>query len=195
MKQALNERILDAVPINTTAVFQGDSLFAKPVPMMLEKTRLILEAEAKPIIAVYTDADVNNAGRYLFRSDLLGPGQAWIVLPALPGCSPMDSPRQMVEGLMRIDTLIRDVDPQARVIVCAAGRASSYLVTVAAALGHHIRVGMEDTVWRWPHRGDKVESNLQALEMGKSLAEVLGRDVATFSEYREIMNLPAKHTP
>lgn len=191
MERALDARILDAVPINTTAVFNGDSLFAKPVPMMLEKTRLVLESGAKPIIAVYTDADVNNAERFLFRSDLLGEGQAWCVLPALPGCSPMENPRQMLDGLLRITSLIRDVDKAATILVCAAGRASSYLVTVAAVLGLHIRVGMEDTVWRWPHRQEKLESNLQALEAAKVIAGVVGRDVATFDQYREIMGMPA----
>jgi 3-keto-5-aminohexanoate cleavage enzyme len=192
MKEALQEGLLDAVPINTTAVFQGDSLFAKPVPLMIEKTRLVLAAGAKPIVAVYADADVSNADRYLFRSGLLGPGQAWCVLPALPGCSPMESPEQTVNGLLRFVQLIRDVDPEAVILVCAAGRASSYLITFAAALGLHIRVGMEDTVWRWPHRSEKLESNLQALESAKTLARVLGRQVASFAEYREIMQLP-KH--
>lgn len=189
MCRALEAGLLDAVPVNTTAVFQGDSLFAKPVPMMLEKTRLVLESGAKPIVAVYTDADVSNADRYLFRSGLLGTGQLWCVLPALPGCSPMDNPQQMVTGLLRFTALIADVDPDAVVMVCAAGRASSYLVTVAAALGLHVRVGMEDTVWRWPHRHERLESNLQAVSTAKALAEVLGRDVATFAEYRELVGL------
>jgi 3-keto-5-aminohexanoate cleavage enzyme len=191
MRRALDAGILDAVPINTTAVYTGDALFAKPVPMILEKTRLILESGAKPIIAVYTDADVSNAERYLYSSGLLCEGQAWCVLPALPGCSPMGSPRQMIDGLLRITALIRDVDPDAKILVCSAGRASSYLVTVAATLGLHIRVGMEDTVWRWPHRQEKLESNLQALETGQQIASIVGRRVATFAEYREIMGLPA----
>jgi 3-keto-5-aminohexanoate cleavage enzyme len=193
MQEALDAKVLDAVPINSTAVFQGDSLFAKPIPLLLEKTRMIIESGAKPIVAVYTDADVSNADRYLFQSGLLGEGQVWCVLPALPGCSPMDNPMQMVNGLLRFKALIEDVDPQAKILVCGAGRASSYLVTVAGALGLHLRVGMEDTVWRWPHRDDKLESNLQALESGKQIAEVLGRDVANFAEYREIVGLPAKH--
>jgi 3-keto-5-aminohexanoate cleavage enzyme len=193
MKEALDARLLDAVPVNTTAVFQGDALFAKPIPLMLEKTRLILESGARPIVAVYTDADVSNADRYLFKSGLLEAGQVWCLLPALPGCSPMDNPLQMVSGLLRITALIRDTDPDARILVCGAGRASSYLTTVAAALGLHIRVGMEDTVWRWPHRDDKLVSNRQALENGKQIAAALGRDVASFSEYRELVGLPDKH--
>ena len=193
MKRALNEGLLDAIPINPTAVYMGDSLFAKPVPMMLEKTRLVLEAGASPIVAVYTDADVYNAERYLFRSGLLEGPQAWCVLPGIPGASPMENPRQMVDGLLRLTSLIRDVDPDGTIMVCSAGRASSYLITVAAALGLHVRVGMEDTVWRWPHRAEKLESNVNALESAKTLATLLGRKVASFSEFRELMHQPPEH--
>lgn len=187
MKRCLDAKILDAVPVNTTAVYNGDSLFAKPVPLLLEKTRLVLESGARPIIATYADADVNNAERYLFRSGMLGPGQTWCVLPGLPGCSPMENPRQMFDGLLRFTSLIRDVDPEAKILVCAAGRASIYLATIAAALGLHIRVGMEDTVWKWPHKQEKVQSNLEVFRLAKQLAEVLGRSVATPAEYREIL--------
>lgn len=191
MKRCLDAHVLDAVPINTTAVYTGDALFAKPIPLMLEKTRMIIESGSKPIIAVYADADVNNADRYLFKSGLVGSGQIWCVLPALPGCSPMESPRQMIEGLTRFVSLIKDVDPDAKILVCAAGRASFYLATAAALLGLHIRVGMEDTVWKWPHRNEKIQSNVEVFRMAKQMAHLLGREVANFAEYRELMGLPA----
>ena len=189
MKQVLAAGILDAVPVNPTAVYVGDALFVKPIPVLLEKVRLIEECGAKPLIAVYTDADVGNADRFLFKSGLLESPSCWLILPALPGCSPMQNPRQMFEGLLRISAAIRDVDPDAIVLVCAAGRAASYVTTIAAALGLHIRVGMEDTVWLWPHRPDRVSSNMQMLEMAKSLAELLGRDVASHAEYRQLVGL------
>ncbi len=191
MKVALDAKILDAVPVNTTATYVGDALFAKPIPVIMEKARLVQEAGAKVVIACYTDADVSNADRYLIKSGLVEPGAYWAILPALPGCSPMENPRQMVEGLTRMASAIYDVDPEATILVCAAGRASMYLVNVAAALGLHVRVGMEDTIWRWPHRNDLVESNLQFLEAAKQMAGVLGRPVATHAEYREMVGMPA----
>lgn len=189
MTRALKENILDGVPVNTTALFNGDAIFAKPVPMIFEKTRLILESGAAPIVAVYTDADVNNAERFLFRSGLLGPGQVWCVLPSIPGASPMENPHQMFTGLLRFVELIRDVDPDAKILVCAAGRASVFLATAAALLGLHIRVGMEDTVWKYPHKNEKLQSNLEAFLQIKTIVEALGREVATPAEYREIMGV------
>jgi len=189
MQRVLDSGLLDAAPVNSTATYIGDSLFVKPTPILLEKTRLIVESGAKPEIAVYTDADVSNADRYLLRSGLVEKGAAWVVLPAIPGCSPMDNTRQMVEGLTRTIGTIRDVDPEGLILVCAAGRASMHLATLAATLGVHIRVGMEDTYFKWPHRSDRIESNLQMLRLGQSIAQVLGRPVATPKEYRQMLGL------
>jgi 3-keto-5-aminohexanoate cleavage enzyme len=189
MNRVLEAGLLEAVPINTTATFVGDALFAKPIPVMLEKVRLMQENGVKPIISCYTDGDVGNADRFLFRSGLVERPSYWIILPAIPGCSPMENPRQMVQGLTRIAASIYDVDPDATILVCAAGRASTYLVTLAAVMGLHIRVGMEDTVWMWPHKPDKVKSNAQMFETAKLLAQVVGRTVATPAEYRQIVGL------
>jgi 3-keto-5-aminohexanoate cleavage enzyme len=192
MKEVLSSGLLDGAPINTTATYIGDSLFVKPAPIMIEKTRLINEAGAKPEIAVYTDADVSNADRFLIKSGLIETPAVWLVLPALPGCSPMENTRQMIEGLTRTVSAIKDVDPEAFIMVCAAGRASTHVATLAALMGLHIRVGMEDTYWLWPHRDDKVESNLQALRLGQMIAEVVGRPVATQEEYRAMLGPPER---
>jgi 3-keto-5-aminohexanoate cleavage enzyme len=179
MKAVLDSGLLDAAPVNATATYIGDSLFAKPAPMLMEKTRLIVESGAVPEIAVYTDADVSNADRFLIKSGLIRTPAVWLILPALPGCSPMNNPRQMIDGLMRSVSAIRDIDPDGFIMVCAAGRAALYVAVVAASLGLHIRVGMEDTYWLWPHRDDRVTSNRQVFDLSAQLAQVLGRPVAT----------------
>jgi 3-keto-5-aminohexanoate cleavage enzyme len=192
MREVLGRGTLDVVPVNTTAVYCGDSLFAKPAHMMIEKARLVQEAGAKVQIAVYADADVDNAARYLIRPGVLEKPYYWIVLPALPGCSPMHNPRQMVEGLTRIVHSIYDLDPDSVILVCAAGRASIYLTALAAMMGLHVRVGMEDTVWMWPHRSELIQSNAEQVRAAVSLATLLGRRVATSEEYRELIGLPSR---
>ena len=193
MKEVLEGGVLDAAPINTTATYIGDSLFVKPAPIMIDKVRLINEAGAKPEIAVYTDADVSNADRFLIKAGLIETPAVWLILPALPGCSPMDNPRQMIDGLTRTASAIKDIDPDAFIMVCAAGRASTHVAALAALMGLHIRVGMEDTYWLWPHRDDRVESNLQALQMGQLISQVVGRPVASPEEYRAMLGLPASN--
>jgi 3-keto-5-aminohexanoate cleavage enzyme len=180
MKEVLSARVLDAAPINTTATYIGDSLFVKPAPIMIEKVRLINEA------------GLSNADRFLVKSGLIQTPAAWLVLPALPGCSPMENPRQMIEGLTRTVAAIKDIDPDGFIMVCAAGRASTHVATLAALMGLHIRVGMEDTYWLWPHRDDRIQSNLQALQLGQMISQVVGRPVATQEEYRAMLGLPLR---
>ena len=194
MKRVLDSRLLDAAPVNATATHIGDSLFAKPAPILMEKTRLIVESGAVPEIAVYTDGDISNADRFLIRSGLIKTPAVWLILPAIPGCSPMDNPRQMVEGLTRSVGAIRDVDPDGVIMVCAAGRAAMHVAGLAALMGLHVRVGMEDTYWLWPHRDDRIESNAQAYGLAAKLADFVGRPVATPAEYRAMIGAPALQT-
>ena len=112
----------------------------------------VVDAGLVPQLAVYTDGDVDNARRLLIDSGLVKGPLTWLLLAGLPGCTPMYSPQSMMDGLVRQVGLIRQVDPGANIIVCAGGRASLHLANLALLMGLHVRVGMEDTVWKWPHR-------------------------------------------
>ncbi len=192
MQVVLKDRLLDVTPINTVATYCGDTLFTKPPHVMIEKTRLCQEYGVKPQIAVYSDGDIDNASRYLIKSGLLEEPYHFNILPALPGCSPMPNAKAMVEGLMHLRNRILDVAPDAVIMVCAAGRASSYLATQAMLLGLNIRVGMEDTVWKWPHKNDKIESNAEQYKMYKTMAGMLGREVCTPNGYRKMIGIPGR---
>jgi 3-keto-5-aminohexanoate cleavage enzyme len=54
-------------------------------------------------------------------------------------------------------------------------------------MGLWVRVGTEDTVWRYPHRDDKLQSNLQAFLAIKGICELLGVEIATAEEYRKMI--------
>lgn len=192
LRKMLATGLLDAVPVNTTALILGDNLFVKPPHAIIEKTRLIVEAGLSPQIAVYTDGDIDNARRLLIDSGLVQGPQTWLLLCGLPGCSPMYSPESMVDGLMRQVRLIREVDRDAVIVVCAGGRASSHVATLALLLGLHIRVGMEDTVWKWPHRDEVIDSNASIFAMMRDIAISLGRELMTAAEYRSLFSSQAK---
>lgn len=189
MIQVLDAGHLEVTPINTVAAYCGDTLFCKPPHVMIEKTRLCQERGVKCQIAVYSDGDIDNADRYLIKTGLLEKPYYWIILPTLPGGSPMQNPRQMVYNLMHLVGAIKDIDDESIIVVCAAGRASSYLATLALLLGLNIRVGKEDTVFKWPHKDDRIEDNAQQFLAYKTIAELLGRKVATGNEYREMIGL------
>jgi 3-keto-5-aminohexanoate cleavage enzyme len=84
---------------------------------------------------------------------------------------------------------LKSLDEDSQITVCAAGRATFYMTTLATMMGLHVRVGTEDTYWRSPLSDDMVESNVEMVERARTMAELLGREVATADEYRAVLGL------
>ena len=89
---------------------------------------------------------------------------------------------------MHIVHRIREISDQ-RIMICSGGRGSSYMVTLALILGLDIRVGMEDTIWKWPHKDDLIEANVECFESFRTIAHLLGREVYTPLELREALGI------
>ncbi|MBI5058932.1 3-keto-5-aminohexanoate cleavage protein [candidate division KSB1 bacterium] len=187
--ECMQDGLFDQTPINTVAAFCGDTLFAKPPHVAQEKTRICQEYGVKCQIAVYSDGDIDNADRYLIKTGLLEKPYYWIILPTLPGGSPMQNPKAMVEVLMHYCNRIKEIDADSEIVVCAAGRASSYLATFATLLGHNIRIGMEDTVWKWPHRNEMIKTNVECYKMWEQIVRLLGREIMDPDEFRQKMGM------
>jgi 3-keto-5-aminohexanoate cleavage enzyme len=74
--------------------------------------------------------------------------------------------------------------------VCAGGRNWLPFTTLAIMLGFDmVRVGMEDSVYVYPHRDEKVQTSAQAVQKVVAIASELGREIATPAEARQIMGL------
>jgi 3-keto-5-aminohexanoate cleavage enzyme len=71
--------------------------------------------------------------------------------------------------------------------VLAVGSAQLPLTTHGMLLGGHVRVGFEDNLYL--SKGVKAETNAQFVERTVNLARILGREIATCSEAREILGL------
>src|SRR5438876_6868655 len=80
--------------------------------------------------------------------------------------------RRVPDGaVLTIESLMRTVPP-----IC----------TMAVALGLHVRVGVEDNLWR--HKAERFTSVAQVEQMVR-IARELGRDVATGEEARSIYKI------
>ena len=71
--------------------------------------------------------------------------------------------------------------------VLAAGRQQMPLAALAAGLGGHVRVGLEDSLYI--DRGVLAKSNAEQVEKVRALVEGLGREVASPDEVRAMLNL------
>ncbi|MGV8986145.1 MAG: 3-keto-5-aminohexanoate cleavage protein [Cypionkella sp.] len=74
--------------------------------------------------------------------------------------------------------------------VLAAGRAQIPMATMSAAMGGHVRVGLEDNLYL--AKGVLAESNAQQVALIREIVERLGRDVATPDEARQILHLKGR---
>jgi uncharacterized protein (DUF849 family) len=71
--------------------------------------------------------------------------------------------------------------------VLAAGRAQIPMATMAAAMGGHVRVGLEDNLYIG--KGRLAVSNAEQVSLIRGIVEGLGREVATPDEAREMLGL------
>ena len=74
--------------------------------------------------------------------------------------------------------------------VLAAGRSQIPMATMAAAMGGHVRVGLEDNLYI--AKGQLATSNAQQVTLIREIVERLGRVVATPDEARQILHLKGR---
>ena len=74
--------------------------------------------------------------------------------------------------------------------VLAAGRAQIPMATIAAAMGGHVRVGLEDNLWLGP--GVLAKSNAEQVSLIRTIVAGLGREPATPDEARAILGLKGR---
>lgn len=71
--------------------------------------------------------------------------------------------------------------------VLAAGRHQIPFASMAAAMGGHVRVGLEDSIYI--AKGELADSNARQVTLIREIAERLGREVATPAEARALLGL------
>jgi 3-keto-5-aminohexanoate cleavage enzyme len=187
MMEPIIEDLYESAAVNCHADFMGDTL-SYLSPQSCQATAEVLQAYGKkPLLAVYNPGDIDNTYRWLIQPGVVKPPLSWIVLPGMPGGSPMYEPLGMAETLIHMIRRIKDVDKTEplSITVAACGRASSYLTTLAILLGCHVRIGKEDTIYKVPHSDRVSVSNKEIVEQTVMIARLLGREPMTGPEYRQ----------
>jgi uncharacterized protein (DUF849 family) len=76
---------------------------------------------------------------------------------------------------------------QYRWSVLGAGSAQMRIAAMAAAMGGHVRVGLEDSLWSG--RGRLARSNAEQVTLARKIIEALGLEVASADEARDMLAL------
>ena len=172
-----------------------------PDAFMIPAIQALEEYGVKPELAVHSSGEIELAKRKLIDTGILRKPYNWIVLYGLPfsvGRSLLSgtwvsNAQDMAHHLFLMVDQIRQIDPESVITVCAAGRATLYMTTLATMMGLHIRVGTEDTPWKYPNSDERLKNNLEMFSMAKSIAGYLGRSPATANEYRALIGKPGRN--
>jgi len=188
----VTEGLFEIGIVNPVCTFVGENVRWLPPPTIKAQCEYFQALGRKVMVSVHDTASIDNIRRFLINPGILQKPYYFAILTDLPGMFFMPNPRAMVEGLTLLVNRLKELDPDCQILVCGSGRASIYLGTLAILMGLHVRVGTEDTVWRYPHRDEKLNSNLQAFQQIKILCESLGREIATADEYRRIIDINSR---
>ena len=83
-------------------------------------------------------------------------------------------------------SLIRELPKNSIFSTVGVGKFQWYMTTLSIILGGHVRVGLEDNIYL--KRGEKLNSNAEAVEKITRIAKELGREIATPAEARKMLD-------
>jgi uncharacterized protein (DUF849 family) len=161
--------------------FRGGRVFVNPPDWVDLAAVEMRKAGVKPELEVFDLGHVRQAVDLLERGLLDDPPYFQICLGVPWGIN------GDLEGLLSMKNRL----PQGcQWSVMGVGPTQLPLTTQALLLGGHIRVGFEDNLYL--SRGVKADSNARFVERSAALAKLLGREVASCAEARQILCLPRK---
>ncbi len=126
------------------------------------------------------------------------PGGAWVIRDLIG--NGLLEPPYYIQTVMGYQTssfptpqnildLLREFPAQTIWLCSGIGPFQLPLTTFATLMGGHVRVGLEDNVYY--RRGEKMKSNGQVVERTVRVAHELNREVATPSQARAMLGIPA----
>jgi uncharacterized protein (DUF849 family) len=167
-----------------------------PVSWMEAAAQAVTDQGGRIFFSIHSTAEVDLARRLILSKGILPSPTCWIILIGYPYDDATDRlgtylahPKAMATELIQVVDRIREIDADAFIQVCAAGRAGHYLATQAMLLGLHVRVGTEDTAYRFPHRDEVLTGSVEMVHLARATAETLGRRLATAAELRQLIGM------
>ncbi|MEK6266127.1 MAG: 3-keto-5-aminohexanoate cleavage protein [Clostridium sp.] len=161
-----------------TCNFGGDDVFVNTENTIKEFGQKMIELSVKPEIEVFDKGMIDMAIRLQKKGFIKSPMHFNFVMGVNGGISA--TPRDLVfmEG---------SIPEGSTFTVSGIGRYEFQMAAMAIVMGGHVRVGFEDNIYI--EKGIPAKSNAELVQRVVRLAKVLGREIASPSEAREILGL------
>lgn len=161
----IDEGLMDSMPVNPGAT--------TPPALLRAEAAYLMGKGVRPAVGLHEEEDIDQARVYLIETGIVSPPIHRGLLPCWvqPGGSLL-SELDAVDYLLRSVRRIRSIDPHGLISIATAGRPSYHLAGMGMLMGLPIRVGVEDTYRKWPHKNDLLPDAVTAFKDMRNAAEI-----------------------
>ncbi|TAF65331.1 MAG: 3-keto-5-aminohexanoate cleavage protein [Cytophagales bacterium] len=161
--------------------FHWSAVFANPFDEMQYFVTQMNEAGTVPEMECFDTGHIHNA-EPLKEMGLINEKAVYSLVMGVLGGIPA-TPENLINQIKQVP---QGKNWQAIII----SRKQWQLAAIAAVMGGNFRVGLEDNFYL--PNGEMAKSNGECVEAGVQLAKMLGREIATINETREMLKIPLR---
>lgn len=183
-----NKYIQATVVLWPTFDFYPDNYAAK----VAEGVEFFREHDITPIHKVRSEYNTRKLHRELERAGLMDEDPLCVFHDmGHPFGWPLDQdPWMPIEMISALEGTKQRFPDDTVIGVCSGGRNWLPITIEAIMRGvDYVRVGVEDYYWMYPHRDEVIQHNIDCVQKIVQACEILGREVATPEQAREIMGV------
>lgn len=157
----------------------GSKVYINREDFLKEAVRYLQDSKIKPVITMYNVKSIEEMKRWAIKSGIVKRPFLNLSLGLMgdPACRDV------------FQTWLRHLPGECDWIAETARR--NWLpVTVEAILeGGHVRAGMEDSVYMYPHKDELITNGAEVVRKVRTIAEEVGREIATPDEARQMLKI------
>ncbi|MCR4812533.1 MAG: 3-keto-5-aminohexanoate cleavage protein [Bacteroidales bacterium] len=157
----------------------GDEIFDNTMPTMRAFGKRMIEKGIKPEYECFEMGHLDTILTMARKGEVPGDPMQFNFVLGVPGCTPAT-----VDNLC---WLVKNIPAGSTWTATGIGRHAFTLAAPAIVMGGNVRVGFEDNLYL--ERGVLAKSNGELVDKVVRMAKLLGRQVATSDEAREILGL------
>ena len=160
-----------------TCNFGGDEVFTNTDNTIVNFAKILKERGIKPELEVFDKGMIDTALKVADRKGLLVHPLHWDFVLGV----------QMSATIRDLVFMVGSIPAGSTWTATGLGKNAWHIAAATISMGGHVRVGFEDNLYM--EKGVLAESNGQMVAKVVELAKMLGREVATPAEAREILGL------
>lgn len=162
-----------------TCNFGGDEIFVNTDDTIVNFAKIMNEKGIKPELEVFEKGMVDTALKFHKKGFIKDPMHFDFVLGVT-----------MTATIRDLVFMVGSLPPGCTWTATGLGRNCWSIAAATIAMGGHVRVGFEDHLYI--EKGVLAESNGQLVTKAVELAKIMGREIATPDEAREILGIPPR---